>query len=117
MRQVPREVLKTEAEGRGFQHLPKDLTNYIKCFVVFLGFFFFCVCVLLLLFCCCCFCCFFLFVFVCVCVCVCISAVGCCLMLSDWHTKTDTCPNSVDQDETARHEPSLQDPHCLPYQF
>ena len=27
IRQVPREVLKTEAEGRGFQHLPGDLTN------------------------------------------------------------------------------------------
>ena len=25
--QVPREVLKTEAEGRGFQQLPRDLTN------------------------------------------------------------------------------------------
>ena len=25
--QVPREVLKTEAEGRGFQHLPRDLAN------------------------------------------------------------------------------------------
>ena len=24
---VPREVLKTEAEGRGFQQLPRDLTN------------------------------------------------------------------------------------------
>ena len=27
IRQVPREVLKTAAEGRGFQHLPKDLAN------------------------------------------------------------------------------------------
>ena len=27
IRQVPREVLKTEAEGRGFQHLPRDLAN------------------------------------------------------------------------------------------
>ena len=27
IRQVPLEVLKTEAEGRGFQHLPKDLAN------------------------------------------------------------------------------------------
>ena len=27
MRQVPWEVLKTEAEGRGFQHLPRDLAN------------------------------------------------------------------------------------------
>ena len=27
LRQVPREVLKTEAEGRGFQHLPRDLAN------------------------------------------------------------------------------------------
>ena len=27
IRQVPWEVLKTEAEGRGFQHLPKDLAN------------------------------------------------------------------------------------------
>ena len=26
-RQVPWEVLKTEAEGRGFQHLPRDLAN------------------------------------------------------------------------------------------
>ena len=25
--QVPREVLKTEAEGQGFQHLPRDLAN------------------------------------------------------------------------------------------
>ena len=25
--QVPREMLKTEAEGRGFQHLPRDLAN------------------------------------------------------------------------------------------
>ena len=27
IRQVPWEVLKPEAEGRGFQHLPKDLAN------------------------------------------------------------------------------------------
>ena len=27
IRQVPWEVLKTEAEGRSFQHLPRDLTN------------------------------------------------------------------------------------------
>ena len=27
IRQVPREVLKTEAEGRGFQTLPRDLAN------------------------------------------------------------------------------------------
>ena len=27
IRQVPREVLKTEARGRGFQHLPRDLAN------------------------------------------------------------------------------------------
>ena len=27
MRHVPWEVLKTEAEGRGFQHLPRDLAN------------------------------------------------------------------------------------------
>ena len=27
IRQVPREVLKTEAGGRGFQHLPRGLTN------------------------------------------------------------------------------------------
>ena len=27
IRQVPREVLKTEAGGRGFQHLPKNLAN------------------------------------------------------------------------------------------
>ena len=27
IRQVPWEVLKTDAEGRGFQHLPRDLAN------------------------------------------------------------------------------------------
>ena len=27
IRQVQREVLKTEAGGRGFQHLPRDLAN------------------------------------------------------------------------------------------
>ena len=27
IRQVPREVLKTEGGGRGFQHLPRDLAN------------------------------------------------------------------------------------------
>ena len=27
IRQGPWEVLKTEAEGRGFQHLPRDLAN------------------------------------------------------------------------------------------
>ena len=27
IRQVPREVLKTEARGLGFQHLPRDLAN------------------------------------------------------------------------------------------
>ena len=27
IRQVPREVLKTEAEGLGFQYLPRDLEN------------------------------------------------------------------------------------------
>ena len=27
IRQVPWEVLKTEAEGRSFQHLPRDLAN------------------------------------------------------------------------------------------
>ena len=27
IRQVPREVLKTEAEGRGFRHLPRDSAN------------------------------------------------------------------------------------------
>ena len=27
IRQVPWEVLKNEAEGRGFQHLPRDLAN------------------------------------------------------------------------------------------
>ena len=27
IRQVPREVLKTEAGGRGFQHLSRDLAN------------------------------------------------------------------------------------------
>ena len=27
IRQVTWEVLKTEAEGRGFQHLPRDLAN------------------------------------------------------------------------------------------
>ena len=25
--QVPREMLKTEAEGRGFQQLPRDMAN------------------------------------------------------------------------------------------
>ena len=27
IRQVPREMLKTEASGLGFQHLPRDLAN------------------------------------------------------------------------------------------
>ena len=27
IRQVPWEVLKTKAKGRGFQHLPRDLAN------------------------------------------------------------------------------------------
>ena len=27
IRQVPWEVLKTAAKGRGFQHLPRDLAN------------------------------------------------------------------------------------------
>ena len=27
IRQVPWEVLKTETEGRGFQHIPRDLAN------------------------------------------------------------------------------------------
>ena len=27
IRQIPLEVLKTEAGGRGFQHLPRDLAN------------------------------------------------------------------------------------------
>ena len=27
IRQVPWEVLKTEAEGRGFRHLPRDMAN------------------------------------------------------------------------------------------
>ena len=27
IRQVPREILKTEASGFGFQHLPRDLSN------------------------------------------------------------------------------------------
>ena len=27
VRQLPREVLKTEAGGHGFQHLPRDLAN------------------------------------------------------------------------------------------
>ena len=27
IRQVPREVLKTEAGGRGFQHFPRDMAN------------------------------------------------------------------------------------------
>ena len=27
IRKVPREVLKTEGEARGFQHLPRDLAN------------------------------------------------------------------------------------------
>ena len=31
--------------------------------------------------------------------------------------KTDPCANSVDPDETARHEPSHQDLHCLPFRF
>ena len=26
-RKVPREMLKTEGEARGFQHLPRDLAN------------------------------------------------------------------------------------------
>ena len=30
IRQVAREVLKTEAGGRGFQHLPRDLANIEK---------------------------------------------------------------------------------------
>ena len=30
IRQVPREVLKTEAGGRGFQHLPRDLLMHWK---------------------------------------------------------------------------------------
>ena len=29
-------------------------------------------------------------------------------------TKTDTCANSVDLDDTARHEPCHLDLHCLP---
>ena len=28
IRQVPREMLKTEAGGHGFQHLPRDLANF-----------------------------------------------------------------------------------------
>ena len=27
IRKVPREMLKTEGEARGFQHLPRDLAN------------------------------------------------------------------------------------------
>ena len=27
IRKVPREVLKTEGEARGFQHFPRDLAN------------------------------------------------------------------------------------------
>ena len=36
------------------------------------------------------------------------------LTLSACQTKTDTCANSIDPDETARNEPSHQDLHCLP---
>ena len=32
-------------------------------------------------------------------------------------TKTDTCANSVDPDETTRNEPSHQALHCLPFCF
>ena len=35
--------------------------------------------------------------------------------LSDRHTKTNTCTNSVDPDEAARNEPSHQDLQCLPF--
>ena len=37
------------------------------------------------------------------------------LTLSALKPKTDTFANSVDQDETAQHEPSLLDLHCLPF--
>ena len=33
--QVPWEVLKTEAEGLGFQHLPRDLANVNECKTMF----------------------------------------------------------------------------------
>ena len=36
------------------------------------------------------------------------------LSLSSMPTNTDTFANSVDQDETARHEPSHQNLHYLP---
>ena len=37
------------------------------------------------------------------------------LSLSAWKTKISTCANSVDPDETACHEPSHQELHCLPF--
>ena len=39
------------------------------------------------------------------------------LTLSAQQTKTDTCANSVDPDETARNGPSHQDLHYLPFGF
>ena len=39
------------------------------------------------------------------------------MTLSAQQTKTDTCTNSVDLDETAQNEPSHQDLHCLPFCF
>ena len=40
-----------------------------------------------------------------------------CSPLSALQTKTNTCGNSVDPDDTARNEPSHQDLHCLPSLF
>ena len=40
IRQVPWEVLKTEAGGRGFQHLPRELANVNalkKCSIAFIA--------------------------------------------------------------------------------
>ena len=37
------------------------------------------------------------------------------MILSALQTNTDTFANSVDPDETAHHEPSHQDLHCLPF--
>ena len=39
------------------------------------------------------------------------------LTLSAWQTKTDTCANGVDPDETAHNELSHQDLHCLLFLF
>ena len=40
-----------------------------------------------------------------------------CLTLLALQTKTGTCANIVDPDETARNKPSHQDIHCLPFCF